>query len=257
MTSRRLVGAALLALAVSVSGCTAADQASPTPAPTTVESGRFTQPEHLGSALGAAARAAGTARGTVDAAGEQGSVRGEVAYEFADEVRLSARVTVTGPIATDLAVVMDGTDPGDAVYLEVPALFRLFVAQPWVRVVQGDGSDSAGLADDLADALVAEVPGDWLADLQAGTELSYGGTDVLDGVEVEKYEAGGTLNGESVRRTYWVDEDNLVRRLDTATTSSGISTHTYRGWGEPVVISVPDASVVTDLPPGLFPSGSA
>lgn len=245
-------GAALVALALALSGCDAAADTSPVPSNAPVEAGRFTEPGQLGSALVAAARAAGTARGSVDAVGDQGSVRGEVAYDFSADVRLSAQVSVSGPIDADLAVVMDGTEPGDVVYIEVPALFRLFVAQPWVRVVRGDGSDAGGVADDLTDALAAEVPGEWLLGLDDRAGLTYAGTATVSGTVVEKFEAEGILRGDEVRRTYWVDEDDLLHRLDTVVDGSGTSTNTYGGWGEPVTVVVPDPSDVADLPAGLF-----
>lgn len=244
-----------LVAAVTVTGCrgTSAEPA-PTPTPTTLSSGRFASVEDLGVAVSAAAREAGSARGTIEASSADGSVSGQVAYVFDDGVEVAAEVTVTGPVNADLGVVLSD----DVVYLRVPALYRLFVSAPWVRLPSDQDDEVGNEVDGLVESLAAEVPGEWLVELDdPSAELSYLGTADVDGVELERYLVTAVVDGDDVARTYWVGEDDLLRQLDSVAAPNGaadeaVSQHTYSDWGDPITVVVPEPADVADLPAGLL-----
>ena len=246
---------ALLVLLV-LSGCSSTPQETtdPTPSPTATGSGRFGDPAELGTALRQAALEAGGARGDLVASSVDGRVDGTVVYEFADDdVEISAEVAVAGPISADLGVVLaDGV-----VYVRVPALYQLFTSAPWVRLPAAAGSDLSEQVDGLVEALAAEVPGAWLLDVDDTATMTFRGTDTVDGVEVEVYDVGAAVDATAVVRTYWVDADDLVRRLDSvardpAQDTPATSRHTYTDWGEAVSVQAPDPAQVADLPEGLL-----
>jgi hypothetical protein len=252
------VSAVLVLLAVLLLGaCSspAVDSSTPSASPTLQGAGRFADPVELGTALQDAALTAGSAQGDLVASSADGRVDGGLAYEFAtDDVAISAEVSVSGPISADLGVVLaDGT-----VYLRVPTLYQLFTSAPWVRAPTGAGSDLSDQVDGLVEALAAEVPGTSLVDLDdPSSTLTFLGSDSIDGVAVELYEARATVDGVEIERTYWVDDDDLLRRLDSiardpAQSIPATSRHTYTDWGEPVSVEVPDPADVTDFPEGLL-----
>lgn len=243
-------------LALLLVGCSGATVYPPTPSPspTATGLGRFSDPAELGTALRDAALAAGSARGDLVAGSADGRVEGPVSYEFAaDDVRISAEVTVDGPISADLGVVLAER----TAYLRVPALYQLFTSAPWVRLPVGAGGELSGQVDRLLEALSAEVPGAWLVELGEAATLTFRGTDTVGGVAVEVYDVGASVDGQAVVRTYRVDADDLLRRLDSVAGDPAFgvpstSRLTYTGWGEPVVVAVPDPSEVTDVPEGLL-----
>jgi len=250
---RAAVASLVLAVGVTAAGCSGSSPEvapTPTPSPTPVASGRFASADDLGVAISAAARDAGSARGTIEASSPDGSVSGQVAYAFDDDVEVAAEVRVSGPINADLGVVLSD----DVVYLRVPGVYRFFVSAPWVRVP----TDQDGDVESLVESLAAEVPGEWLTELDdPDDELSYLGAEDVDGVELEGYRIATVVDGEDVARTYWIGEDDLLRRLESMASTPGaagesVSQHTYFDWGEPVVVSVPDPADVADLPAGLL-----
>jgi hypothetical protein len=233
----------------------AVEPPEPSPSSSELGAGRFTDPAELGTVLQDAALSAGSAQGDLIASSVDGRVDGTLAYEFAaDDVRIAAEVSVSGPISADLGVVLaDGT-----VYLRVPTLYQFFTSAPWVRVPTGAGSDLSDQVDSLVEALAAEVPGTSLVELDDGSStVTFLGSDTIDGVEVELYAVSATVDGVDIERTYWVDAENLLRRLDSVAREPGEDTpatsrHTYTDWGEPVSVVVPDPAEVADFPEGLL-----
>lgn len=178
-------------------------------------------------------------------------------YEFAEaDLRMAAEASVTAAVATDLGLVLaDGV-----VYLRVPPLFQLFTATEWIGVEQGADSEESRLVDDLLEAFAAEVPGQSLLELDGRADdvaLRYLGESELDGADVERYEVSATDDGVAVTRTYWLGEDDLLRRLDStakdpAELDPAVSVHTYDRWGEPVAIEPPEPDQVGDFPEGFL-----
>lgn len=246
---------------LAASGCTTADQAdaeagaSPTPAE--ASTGRFATTAGLGLALREAALEAGTARGTIEASSVDGTVDADLAYVFSDnDVRIAGEASVSGPISADLGIVLaDGT-----VYIRVPPLYRLFTSAAWVQVPQDSSSDLGREIDGLVEAFAAEVPGASLLDLESGlvdADLRFVGDDEVAGIPVERYEVSASVDGVDVTRTYWIDADDLLRRLDStanepAVARPAVSTSTYDDWAAPIRVEVPDAADVADFPEGLF-----
>ena len=257
-----VAGALALVAAVAV-GCSGSEpagvQASPTVSadPTQAPVGRFETPSELGEALTDAALAAGTARGTLAARSVDGTVQAELAYEFdTDAVGIAAEASVVGPVTVDVGVVQSG----DEVYLRVPPIYQLFTSAPWVRVPRGTDTELGQQVDALLEALAAEVPGTSLLDLDrraSDVDLQFLGDDTVATIPVERYEVSATVDDVVVTRTYWVDDDDLLRRLDTpaddpAAPEPALSTATYTEWGVPVIIDAPDPADVADLPDGFF-----
>lgn len=247
--------------AVVVGGCSsspqAEEQASPTATPTVAAVGRFETPGELGATLSDASVAAGSARGTLAARSVDGTVDATLVYEYdVDGVGIAAEASVAGPVSADLGVVLSG----GTVYLRVPPLYQLFTSAPWVRVPRGADSDLGQQVDGLLEALSGEVPGASLVDLDqraSDVELRFLGDDVVGTVPVERYEVSATVDDVEVRRTYWIDDDDLLRRLDTtaddpAEAEPAVSSATYDDWGVPVLVQAPDPDDVTDFPDGFL-----
>lgn len=273
---------ALLA-AVGAPGCTGAADPDPVSSstPTATEQavlGRFADADDLAEAMLAAARDAGTARSEIDARSADGSVRGALLYQYGDDLRVAGALDVSGPVSLEVALVLaDST-----LYLEVPPIYRLFSGAAWVRVPAGDdtpadldgaiaddpaASDDAGAADQidsLLETLVAGVPGQALLELvDAGlsdgsdVELVALGTRTVEGRALEGYSARAEVDGSTVTLVHWIDEDDLLYRLDQSVDNPlalepSTSAATFDDWGTPVVIQPPDPSDVTDLPDDLL-----
>jgi hypothetical protein len=273
---------ALLA-AVGAPGCTSAADSDPVSSatPTATEQavvGRFTDTDHLAEAMLAAASDAGTARSEIDARSADGSVRGALLYQYGDDLRVRGALDVSGPVSLEVALVLaDST-----LYLEVPPIYRLFSGAAWVRVPAGDEesadldgaiaddpapSDDAGAVDQLdalLETLAAGVPGQALLELSdAGSpggsdvELVALGTRTVDGRALEGYSAQADVDGSTVTLVHWIDENDLLYRLDQSvddplTLEPATSVATFDDWGTAVVIEPPDPSDVTDLPDGLL-----
>ncbi len=182
---------------------------------------------------------------------------GDVAYEFKEAgLRMAAEASVTAAISTQLGLVL----ADDTVYLQVPPLFRLFAGAEWVRVDLSADSEERTLVDDLLESLAAEVPGQTLLELDGRADdvaLRYLGEGEAQGSSVERYEVRATVDGVDVTRTYWVGDDDLLRRLDSsakdpAELDPAVSVHTYDQWGEPVSIEPPPPEEVGEFPEGLL-----
>lgn len=204
-----------------------------------------------------AALDAGSARGTVAASSVDGTVDAQVALELtADEVRLAGEASVSGPISADLGVVL----VDDVVYLRVPPLFQFFTSAPWVRLPQDGSGELAEQTEGLVDAFAAEVPGDSLLDPDGGyddADVRFLGGDTVNGTAVERYEVSASISGVDVSRTYWVDADDLLLRLDStaddpAEPQPAVSTTIYDEWGVPVLVEAPDPAEVGEFPEGFF-----
>ena len=272
---------ALAAVAVAA-GCSGAADSDPdsSSTPTATEQaavGRFADADALAVAMNEAAREAGTARSQIDARSPDGSVRGALEYQYGDDLRVRGALDVSGPVSLEVALVLaDST-----LYLEVPPIYRLFSGAAWVRVPADDastdlgggtGGDPASSSDDAAadqldallETLAAGVPGQALLDLSDGRASDGGelvlaalGTRTVDGRALEGYSAQAEVDGSVVTLVHWIDEDDLLYRLDQSvddplTLEPATSVATFDDWGTPVVIEPPDPSDVTDLPDGLL-----
>jgi hypothetical protein len=273
---------ALAAVAVAA-GCSGAADPAPGPSstPTATEQaavGRFADAEELAVAMQDAAREAGTARSQIDARGADGSVRGALEYQYGADLRVRGALDVSGSVSLEAALVLaDST-----LYLEVPPIYRLFSGAAWVRVpTDGDASadlgggtggesasssdeGAAGQLDALLETLAAGVPGQALLDLADASAVERGQVDLValgartvDGRELEGYSAQAEVDGSVVTLVHWIDEDDLLYRLDQnvddpLTLEPATSVATFDDWGTPVVIEPPDPSDVTDLPDGLL-----
>lgn len=244
-----------LSAALALSGCS--DSPGPEadePAPQPPETTRFADPTDLGEALYEAALEAGTASGTVDATSDQADVSAEVQYRFDDDVSLAGVASVSSSLDLDSNVVLaDGV-----IYLSVPLLYRLFVPADWVRVPV-EGNDELGQqAREIVQSLSVQVPGEWLLGLdETDAALVPLGADTVAGTQVQRYQVTADQGAGEITRTYWVDGNDLLRRLDSTMGVPGAgsqvtSTHTFDDWGLPVTINVPDPDQVTDLPEGLL-----
>jgi len=225
--------------------------------PAQVPAGRFDTPAELGEALTDAALEAGTARGTLAARSADGTVEADLVYEFdVDGVGIAAEASVAGPLSVDLGVVASA----GAVYLRVPPIYQLFTSAPWVRVPRETDGDLGRQVDALLEALAAEVPGTSLLDIDrraSDADLRFLGDATLATIPVERYQVRTSIDGVEVTRTYWVDDEDLLRRLDTTADDPtqpepALSSGTYREWGTPVVVEAPDPAEVADLPDGFF-----
>lgn len=244
-----------------LAGCTSTDTATlPAPTDTPASQARFATAADLGAAIREAALAAGTAAGTIEADSPDGSVRGEALYDFGDDgetLQVEAEVSVSAPIESTVLVVLDGVRPGDLAYIRLPAPFSLFSPTPWISVPLGAGTDLSTLVDDLAAALADGVPGDWLLGLDPAPQLTPLGQRTLDGVTVERFRVSGPVEAATgpreVTRTYWIDEDDRLLRVDTEVSgASTASTQTYRDWGRAVSVTVPDPDEVSPASAGLL-----
>lgn len=255
----RALPALALAAVVLAGGCTSDDAPEPegTPAPTEQAGGRFDTPADLGAALRDAALEAGSASGTVAARSPGASLDADVEYDFSDpDVRLAAQASVAGAVSADVAVVLSDGE----VYVEVPALYRLFTSASWAVVPRDASSEVGQQVDELVEALAAELPGTSLLDIDDradDVEMRFLGDDTLDGQPVERYEVTATIDDVEVSRTYWLGADDLLQRLDStaddpAAAEPSVSVATYDDWGVPVIVQTPDPADVTTLPEGFF-----
>jgi hypothetical protein len=142
-------------------------------------------------------------------------------------------------------------------FMHVPKRFR----EPWLLVDLE--ADSSGLLEDARTACggaasdvgtVAEIrvedPTRVLADLAASAELNDLGTDREFGLELHKYQ--GTLDASDARGrgtvTAWIDDDDLVRRIELAgTEGAGTTTMTFYDFGAPVDTAPPPEDEVVPL----------
>ena len=88
-------------------------------------------------------------------------------------------------------------------------------------------------------------------------ELQFLGDDTLDGTPVQRYQVSAEVDGTDVTRTYWVDSDDLLRRLDSTADDHSVaepsaSVAIYDEWGVAVQVEAPDETDVIDVPEGLF-----
>jgi len=155
----------------------------------------------------------------------------------------------------------------DAVYLSIPPL-----TQPgeFIKVDPNDPNDP--LAANLGDLTDSLDPTGTFDAFDAGLrEVTYVGEESVDGETLDHYrvkvdfEAASKAQGQPVIPgvpkfvTYdiWVDDANLMRRIDFTLGSQVDLTMTASEWGEPVTVKAPPPSKITKAPPQLGGPGPA
>ena len=181
---------------------------------------------------------------TTTAAGQKVSVEGKVDLA-GSEVAMDETVTIPG--MSDLTVrAVDGV-----VYVNLGSLSK----DKWIKVDPSDTSNP--LASQFGGLLDGADPTQQIEGLKgavASVEKS-GALETIDGVQAQKYvvtvdtaKLGDALKNQlgtsgaslpkTLTYTYWVDRDDLVRKVEADVSGAKIDM-TFSHWGEPVTITAP------------------
>jgi hypothetical protein len=137
------------------------------------------------------------------------------------------------------------------IWLRSPLLASTLRGKHWLRVDAGKEANALGF--DLR-ALAGQTPSDALSTFRLGGKVTTEGSEKIDGVDTTHYRKtfsrGGTENAYTSVDA-WVDEKNLVRKLEldyTAkvdpTSKEGahtLLTMTFSNFGSPVSVTIPPA----------------
>jgi len=263
---RRLVPAAVLALALGLSACGSsggstsaatddgAAAASSQPSATTLFA-------DMTEAMGKAT----STKVTFESTALTQSVTGSGTFRFGKDSAADLSVMVAGQGNIRIVVLPD------AFYLKLPASAGLPGGKSWIKLTsKGDDALSSAFGP-MLDQLTQSFDPAGNADLlKASTTVTRAGTATVGGVRTTKYTAtvdlatvakavGGSLAQQyralassqtnSLDYAIWVGDDSLPRKFSTTVeTPQGDVTAvgTYSDWGAPVTVTAPRASEIAD-----------
>lgn len=228
---------------------------STTAAEETVEAADFDlTADDVVARITAASQAAGTVsmEMTTDTAGQSMSATGVLRY---------------GDSAQEMAMTMDVPDAGGAVELRVVdgMVYMSMAELTEGKFLQIDPADTSNpLAAAFAPMMAQMDPTSQLGTYE-GAILSFeksGEPEEVGGALAQPYTmtidsavaleamggaAGGADLPAELTSTYWVDGDDLIRRVQSESAGATVDM-TMSGWGEPVEITAPTADQITELP---------
>ncbi|MFC8732060.1 LppX_LprAFG lipoprotein [Luteimicrobium sp. NPDC057192] len=269
MRRRPFYGLAALALgtALTVAGCAGdgGSSSSASPAATTTASSAAG-----GKAENAALTADTFATRLADAQKAKKSVQLSMTTTMAGQkVGVEGKVDLGGSkVAMDETVTMPGVMPemtiravDGVIYMNMGKLSK----NKWIEVDPSDTSDP--LASQFTGMLDGADPTQQLEGLKGAiTSLEKSGSpEKVDGVDAQKYvltvdttKLGGALKSQvgaagaslpkTITYTYWVDSDDLMRKVEADVAGAKVEMH-FSHWGEPVTITAPPKSDI--LPGGI------
>jgi hypothetical protein len=198
---------------------------------------------------------------------EAGTVSMEMETSAAEQSMSASGVLRYGDATQEIAMTIDSPDAGGTVELRVVGgmIYMSMAELTEGKFVQIDPADTSNpLAAAFAPMMSQMDPTAQLSTYE-GAILSFeksGEPEEVGGALAQPYEMtidsakvlaamGGTADAAGVPAelvsTYWVDADDLIRRVQSESAGSTVDM-TMSGWGDPVEIVAPTADQLTELP---------
>ncbi|MCW2943606.1 MAG: hypothetical protein JWR24_323 [Actinoallomurus sp.] len=276
MVYRYVAGAAAgAALAVSLTGCLGDGGKSKASGQATPGGTRLS----VADALGKVSDESGTIKSfratmsiKTSAAGQETQMGGDVAYQLKPQFGMTmnfSHMTVAGKATQGFQEIL----LGDAIYMKMPALAKQSGGKPWLKFSLSGLSAKSGIdVKNLLNQLQQANPAVNVKMLTASHDAHQVGTEKVGGVTTTHYrgtysmqQALAKLDAEQRAQAQkslgqagldtmvfdlWVDGGQLPRKMTIATPAQSKlqmeTTMVYSGFNQPVSITPPPASQVTD-----------
>lgn len=233
------------------------------------------------SAAGTTSAADGGAAQTTALTADDFAERIAAAQKEKKSVQLAMTTTLAGQkVAVEGKVDLGGSTPAMDETMTIPGMSTMKVRavdgivymnlgtlskDKWIKVDPKDTSNP--LASQFSGMIDGADPTQQVEALKGAiaSVKQSGSPETVDGVEAQKYvvtvdtaKLGGALKSQlgstgaslpkTITYTYWVDGDDLVRKVDADVSGAKVDM-TFSHWGEPVTVTAPPAGDI--LPGGL------